>query len=105
VRDKFAIWATMEAREGKEQEAQDFLVEAALRLEAEPGTTSFRAMRIGPKEFAIFNTFADEAALQAHVTGEVAAWVQACNPELFTAPYAITRCETFGAKRTADDRS
>ena len=101
MHDRFAVWATMEAREGKEQEAREFLVEAARRLEAEPGTTSFRAMEIGPRQFAIFNSFVDETALQAHVTGEVAAWVQAQNPALFTAPYAITRCAVFAAKRVA----
>lgn len=96
--DRYAVWATMEAREGREADARQFLEEAARRLEQEPGTTSFRAMAIGPRTFAIFNSFADEAALQAHVTGEVAAWVQSRNAELFTAPYAITRCEVFAAK-------
>jgi quinol monooxygenase YgiN len=103
MQDRFAVWATMEAREGKEAEARAFLEEAARRLETEPGTTSFRAMQIGPRTFSIFNTFADEAALQAHVTGAVAAWVQAQNPALFTGPYAITRCEVFAAKRVGAD--
>jgi quinol monooxygenase YgiN len=62
--DQFAVWATMEAREGKEAEARAFLTEAARRLESEPGTTSFRAMQLGEREFAIFNSFEDEAALQ-----------------------------------------
>jgi len=101
--DQFAVWATMEARAGKEEEARAFLVEAARRLESEPGTTSFRAMQIGEREFAIFNSFVDEAALQAHVTGPTAAWVQAQNPDLFTAPYAITRCQIFAAKRIGAD--
>jgi hypothetical protein len=37
------------------------------------------------------------------VTGPVAAWVQAQNPELFTGPYAITRCQVFAAKRIGAD--
>ena len=101
--DQFAVWATMEAREGHEDAARDFLIEAARRLESEPGTTSFRAMQTGERDFAIFNSFADEAALQAHVTGPVAAWVQAQNDALFTAPYAITRCQVFTAKRIGAD--
>ncbi|HMO74967.1 MAG TPA: antibiotic biosynthesis monooxygenase [Sphingopyxis sp.] len=101
--DQFAVWATMEAREGKEEEARAFLVEAARRLESEPGTTSFRAMQIGTREYAIFNSFVDEAAVEAHVNGPVAAWVQERNPELFTAPYAITRCQVFAAKRVGAD--
>jgi len=99
MQDQFAVWATMEAREGKEAEAQAFLVEAAKRLESEPGTTSFRAMQTGPRDFAIFNSFVDEAALMAHIGGPVAAWVQSQNEALFTAPYAITKCQVFAAKR------
>lgn len=37
------------------------------------------------------------------MTGPVAAWVQAQNPELFTGPYAITRCQVFAAKRIGAD--
>lgn len=101
--DQFAVWATMEAREGQEAAAREFLIEAARRLESEPGTTSFRAMQLSEREYAIFNSFADEAALQAHVTGPVAAWVQANNDALFTAPYAISRCQVFAAKRVGAD--
>lgn len=103
MQDQFAVFATMEAREGKEEEARAFLAEAARRLESEPGTTSFRAMQTGEREFAIFNSFADEDALMAHINGPVAAWVQASNEALFTAPYAITQCQVFAAKRIGAD--
>lgn len=88
----FAIWATMEARSGREVEARTFLEEAGRRIaDCEPGTTSFHALDMGGGRFAIFNTFADEAAFAAHVGGPVAAWVQAMNAELFVAPYDIRR--------------
>ncbi|MDF7777212.1 antibiotic biosynthesis monooxygenase [Sphingomonas sp. AOB5] len=91
---KLAIWATMQAKPGLEDEARDFLKEAHRRIASdEPGTTSFHALDLGGGAFAIFNTFAGEAGLMEHVNGPIAAWVQAMNPELFVAPYAITRSE------------
>lgn len=96
--DALAVWATMEARPGKEDAARVFLTEAARRLQAEPGTTSFRAMDLGGGRFAIFNTFTDEDAFKLHVGGEVARWVQDSREDLFTEPYAITLCRTFAAK-------
>jgi quinol monooxygenase YgiN len=91
--DRFAVWATMEARQGQEEAARAFLAEAAARLDAEPGTTCFRALELGDGKFAIFNSFVDEAALAAHVSGDVAGWVQDSREALFTEPYAITRCQ------------
>jgi quinol monooxygenase YgiN len=98
--DQFAVWATMEALPGKEEDAKAFLAEAARRLEAETGTTSFRAMEIGGPHFAIFNTFVDQSALDAHVTGPVAQWVQASAKALFVGPYDITRCTVFATMAT-----
>lgn len=97
---KPAVWATMQAKPGQEDDARAFLVEANRRITAEePGTTSFHALDLGEGRFAIFNTFADEAAFLTHVQGSVAAWVQARNPELFTEPYSITRAGVFARKR------
>lgn len=93
--DQFAVWATMQAQPDKEEAARDFLAEAARRLMAEPGTTSFRAMDLGDGAFAIFNSFKDEASLMAHVQGDTAKWVMDQQPLLFTAPYAITRASVF----------
>ncbi|AUW58898.1 antibiotic biosynthesis monooxygenase [Sphingobium sp. SCG-1] len=94
-----AIWATMQARPGRETEARSFLEEAHRRIARdEPGTTSFHALDLGNGSFAIFNTFVDEEAVMAHVNGPIAAWVQATNPDLFVEPYAITRAKLFAHK-------
>jgi len=100
--NELAIWATMQAKPGHEADARAFLQEATRRItEGEPGTTSFHALDLGEGAFAILNTFADEAALMAHVQGPTAAWVQASNPELFTDPYAITKAQLFAIKPRA----
>lgn len=98
---KLAIWATMQAKPGKETEAGSFLVEACRRITAdEPGTTSFFAIDLGEGRFAIFNAMANEEAFATHVGGEIAAWTQEMNGELFTGPYEITRGEVIAFKPT-----
>jgi quinol monooxygenase YgiN len=101
--NELAIWATMQAREGREADARAFLEEATRRITAEEsGTTSFHALDLGSGAFAILNTFADETAFMTHVQGPVAAWVQESNADLFTEPYAITKAQLFAIKpRTA----
>lgn len=103
--EQFAVWATMEARPGKEDQARAFLREAARRLGDEPGTTNFYAMEIGDGHFAIFNLFTDEDALRKHVEGAVAEWVQESQPELFTKPYEITRTRILTTKLAELDRA
>ena len=97
--EEFAVWATMEALPGKEDEARAFLKEAAQRLGSEAGTTNFYAMEIGDGKFAILNLFVDEAALHMHVEGKVAQWVQQSQPDLFVKPYEITRTRIFTTKQ------
>ena len=36
-------------------------------IEAEPGTTAWFAVRLGPTSYAVFDVFPDEAARQAHL--------------------------------------
>lgn len=102
--EEYAVWATMEAKPGKEEEARAFLREAARRFHSEPGTTNFYAMELGERRFAIFNLFADETALANHVQGEIARWVQAQQPELFVAPYDITQAQIFATKLASSGR-
>ncbi len=70
--DKFAIWAQLEAKPGKEQEVEDFLKSAQPMAVQEAGTTTWYALKIGPSKYGIFDTFADENARNAHLNGEIA---------------------------------
>jgi quinol monooxygenase YgiN len=94
-----AVWATMQARNGREEDARAFPEKASRRMtELEPGVTSFHAMELGEDCFAIFNTFAGDGSFLAHAQGPTAARVQAQNPDSFTKPYATTRAQVFAAK-------
>src|SRR5499425_1439197 len=70
---KYALYVPLGAKPGKEAQVADFLRSAVPVVDAEPGTRSWFAIQEGPSRFAIFDTFDDEAARDAHLNGKVAA--------------------------------
>ena len=97
--DTYAIWATMKAKPGLEAEAEHFLIEEALPLiRQEPGTTRFLVLRREPGVLAIFDTFADEAAFQAHLDGPIPELVARRAAELFEGPPEILRSDILAVK-------
>jgi quinol monooxygenase YgiN len=96
--DKFAIWAQVEAKPGKEQEVADFLKSAQALAEREPGTTSWYAVKIGPTKFGIFDTFADQAGLDAHLSGEIAKALFGKAQELFVKEPEVHKIEILASK-------
>ena len=55
-------------------------------VQAETGTTSWYALKIGPDKFGIFDTFPDEIGRNAHLSGEIAKALFAKAEELFAEP-------------------
>lgn len=96
--DKFAIWSYMEAKLGKEQEVEEFLNYALSLIKQEPGTTTFYALKVGAGTYATFNTFADEAARDAHANGSVAKALLDKVDELFTQMPTIIKTTILVAK-------
>ncbi|MEO1246230.1 MAG: hypothetical protein AAFX56_11170 [Pseudomonadota bacterium] len=81
---KTASYIPMTAAPGKTQHLAQFLTDAAPLVKAtEPGTELWFALQ-GPVEgkLAIFDTFQDEAARDAHFSGEVAGALKAHSAEL-----------------------
>ena len=70
---KVALLVRLEVKPGHEQTVADFLAGALPIVEAEPATTTWYALRLGPSTFGIFDTFPDEAGRKAHLAGQVAA--------------------------------
>ncbi|MGB2622918.1 MAG: antibiotic biosynthesis monooxygenase [Candidatus Acidiferrum sp.] len=95
---KLAIWAELEAKPGKEQEVADFLKSAQPLAEKEPGTITWYAMRLGGAKFGIFDTFAEEAGREAHLTGEIAKALFAKAKELFAKDPQIHKIDLLAAK-------
>ena len=95
---KLAILARMEAKPGKEDEVASFLEGALPLVQDEPGTVTWYAVRLGPSEFGIFDTFEDEAGRQAHLNGKVAEALMANAAELLASPPDIRPIEVLAAK-------
>jgi quinol monooxygenase YgiN len=80
----------LEAKPDRVDDVADFLTEARRLVEAEPGTLLWFAFRRGPMSFAIFDVFADDAARQVHLHGEVRKELMRCGPEILAAEPIIT---------------
>lgn len=95
-----ALLARLEAKPGKETEVADLLRAALPLANAEPATTVWFALRIGPSTFGIFDAFADDAGRQAHLAGQIAAALMAKAPELLAQPPTIEPVDVLAAKLT-----
>ena len=95
---KVGILARMEAKPGKEGEVAAFLEGALALVQEEPDTVTWYAIRIGPSEFAIFDTFEDDAGRQAHLSGKVAEALLAKASELFVASPDIQSIDILASK-------
>ena len=93
-----ALLARLEAKPGKENEVADLLKGALTLANAEPATTVWFALRLGPSTFGIFDAFPDEAGRQAHLAGPIAAALMAKAPELLSQAPTIERVEVLAAK-------
>jgi quinol monooxygenase YgiN len=96
--DKLAILALLEAKPGKEQELEAFLKSAQPLAVAEPGTTTWYAVKLGPARFGIFDTFPDDAGRKAHLSGEIAKALFAKADELLAKPPQIEMLEIMASK-------
>jgi quinol monooxygenase YgiN len=98
---KVALFVRLEAKAGKEKEVEDFLRAGLPLVEAEPQTTAWFGIRLGPSTFGIFDAFPDEAGRAAHLSGRVAAALGAKAAELFAKPPSIERVDVLAAKLPA----
>ena len=96
--DKFALWAMLEAKPGKEKELEEFLISAQPLAVAEPATTTWYALKIGPSRYGIFDTFADEKGRKAHLEGEIAKALFAKAKELLAKDPDIDQPEILAVK-------
>jgi len=95
---KTALFVRLEAKPGKEKEIADFLRSALPLVNAEPATTVWFGIQLGPSTFGIFDAFPDEAGRQAHLTGKVAAALMAKASELFSQPPSIEKVDVLAEK-------
>ena len=95
---KFALYAHMEAKAGKEAELEAFLKSAQPLAEKEAGTVTWYAFRESTGHYGIFDTFEDESARQAHLDGAIAKALMAKASELLAKPPQIHKIDLLAAK-------
>ena len=96
--EKIALLARLEAKPGKEQDVADFIKSALPLAQAEIGTVRWYALQIGPSTFGIFDTFADEAGRDAHLSGEIAKALMAKAPDLLASNPVIEKVDLLAIK-------
>lgn len=92
------LFARLEAKPGKEAELAAFLMQGLQLANQEATTPLWFALRLGPKTFAIFDAFRDEAGRQNHLNGPIAKALMAQAPNLLATPPVIEPAEVLGAK-------
>jgi len=93
-----ALLVRLEAKAGKEKDVEAFLRGGLPLAQAEPATTAWFAIRLGPSTFGIFDAFPDEAGRAAHLNGPIAAALMAKAGDLLSKPPVIERVDVLAAK-------
>ena len=96
--EAIGLLVTLEARSGKEADAEAFLKSAQPLALNEKATLKWYAIKIGPGKFGIFDTFANEAGRNTHLTGEIAKALMANAATLFSEAPQIHKIEILGDK-------
>jgi quinol monooxygenase YgiN len=96
--EAIGLLVRLEARTGKEAEAEAFLRSAQPLALDEKGTLKWYAFKLGPGKFGLFDTFANEAGRNAHLTGEIAKKLTARANELFAVPPQVEKMDVLANK-------
>jgi quinol monooxygenase YgiN len=95
---KYALFARLEAKPGKEQAVADFLATGLTLANQEAQTPIWFALRLSPTTFGVFDAFHDETGRQAHLNGPIAHALMAQAEALFATPPSIETIEVLGLK-------
>jgi quinol monooxygenase YgiN len=95
---RVGVLARLRAKPGKENDVAKLLEGALPAAQAERQTTVWFALKIGPREFGIFDAFADESGRKAHLSGAIAAALMAKAPELLSEPPQLEQVDVLAAK-------
>jgi len=93
--EAIGLLVTLEARPGKEAAAEAFLKSAQPLALNEKGTLKWYAFKLGPAKFGIFDTFANEAGRNAHLTGDIAKALGERANEFFAVPPQVEKVEVL----------
>ena len=95
--EAIGLLVILEARAGKETDAEAFLKSAQPLARDEQGTLKWYAFKLGPGRFGIFDTFANEAGRNAHLGGDIAKALGARADELFAVSPQVQKVEIIAS--------
>jgi quinol monooxygenase YgiN len=98
---KYALFASFEAKPGKEADVAQFLQQGLEMANQEADTPIWFALKLSDSVFGIFDAFETEEARQAHLNGPIAQALMAKANELFTDAPLIASIEVLGMKNKA----
>ena len=94
-----ALFVRLEAKTGREEEVESFLRAALNAVDTEVLAYEINgSLCFGPSSFAIFDAFPDDAARQAHLSGEVAGSLMEKAPQLLASDPTIERADVLVGK-------
>lgn len=93
-----ALLVRIEAKEGKEDEVENFLTGALDAVREEDRTIDWFALKFGKRDFAIFDSFPDESGRLAHLAGKVGRALIAKTPTLIEGLPTIEHAEVLASK-------
>jgi quinol monooxygenase YgiN len=93
--EAIGLLVRLEARPGKEADVEAFLKSAQPLALNEKGTLKWYAIKLGPRTFGIFDTFANEAGRNAHLTGDIAKALGERAAELFAVPPQVEKVDVL----------
>ena len=97
-----ALFVRLNPKEGMSEEVERFLRSGLDAVMEESGTTTWYAVRLGERDFAIFDTFPDDAARAAHLAGKVGSALVARSAELFEGTPSIEKARVLAYKLPGD---
>jgi len=92
------ILALLHAKPGKGGELQAFLEAGRALAVEEQGTVNWYAFQVDELTFGIFDTFADEAARDAHLNGEIGQGLGTITPELLDGAPDLRKVDLVAVK-------
>ncbi len=95
---KLALYVQLEAKPGKEMELENFLQKAKELVDAEPETSAWFAIKMGPSKFGIFDAFESEAGREKHLMGEVAKQLKEKASDLLVTAPVINKIDLLAVK-------
>lgn len=93
-----ALFVRLTAKAGKGDEVDAFLRGGLEPVLEERDTTTWYAVRFAREDFAIFDTFSDDAGRLVHLAGKVGRALVARTPELFASPPQIEHADVLAFK-------